>query len=197
MGAKEVAIFLAVSEQFSKANINQSVEDSFAAIAPVIAQAVAEGMQVRGYISTVFGYDDVAFSPEAVAMRAAQLLAMGCYEVSLGDTTGIGNPVMVGALVEMLQAAGVKLDKVAMHFHDTFGRAIGNVAMSYQLGIRSFDAAAGGLGGCPYANSPKGNLRLEDLVAWCASEEIMCEVHDRKALAKASAFMLKRLGKGA
>lgn len=195
VAAKEVAIFLAVSEQFSKANINQGVEESFAAIQPVITQAIADGMRVRGYISTVFGYDDMPFAPEVVAQRSKQLLGIGCYEVSLGDTTGIGTPVMVGQLVAALLAEGVPLKKVAMHFHDTFGRAIGNVAMSYELGIRSFDAAAGGLGGCPYANSPKGNLRLEDLVRWCAIQRVPCEVTDGAALEKASAFMLGKLGK--
>ncbi len=197
IGAKEVAVFLAVSEEFSRANINQGVEDAFTAIAPVIAQAVAGGVRVRGYISTVFGYDDMAFSPDAVATRAKQLLGMGCYEVSLGDTTGIGSPGMVGELVRALQDVGIALEHVAMHFHDTFGKAIGNVAASYALGIRSFDAAAGGLGGCPYANSPKGNLRLEDLLAWCSAQGIGCGVTDAAALAKASGFMLGRLGKAA
>lgn len=191
--AKEVAVFLAVSEAFSRANINQGGEEAFAAIRPVVEAARGMGMQVRGYISTVFGYADLAFSPLAVAQRAEELLGMGCYEVSLGDTTGIGTPEMVEALVAAL-ATRVALSQVAMHFHDTFGRAIGNVAKSYALGIRSFDAATGGLGGCPYANSPKGNLRLEDLVAWCRAEHIPCPMKEDQ-LEAASRFMLGRLGK--
>lgn len=194
-GVEEVAVFLAVSEQFSRANIRQGVEASFAAIAPVVRQAGAWGMRVRGYLSTVFGYDDLPFSPQAAAERARQLLAMGCFEVSLGDTTGIGTPEAVTALVAALAEAGVPPAQVALHCHDTHGRAIGNVAQAYALGIRHFDAAAGGLGGCPYAQSPKGNLPLEDLVAWCESHAIGCEVRDQQALAQASRFILTRLGK--
>lgn len=193
--AKEVAIFLAVSEQFSRANINQDVDASFAAIAPVVAQAKQFGMRVRGYISTVFGYDDMVFSPSVVASRTAQLLHMGCYEVSLGDTTGIATPDKVEQLLAVCLAADVPLAKLAMHFHDTHGHAIENVAKSWRLGIRNFDASAGGLGGCPYANSPKGNLRLEDLVSWCIREHIQCDVTDRAALAQASHYMLDLLGK--
>ncbi|MBY0407858.1 MAG: hydroxymethylglutaryl-CoA lyase, partial [Rickettsiales bacterium] len=197
VGAKEVAIFLAVSEQFSRANINQSVDESFVAILPTVRQALDAGIAVRGYLSTVFGYDDMKFSPEIVAMRTKQLLDMGCYEASLGDTTGIGTPEMVEQLVAALSRSGVALEKVAMHFHDTHGRAIGNIAKAYALGIRSFDAAAGGLGGCPYANSPKGNVRLEDVVAWAATQGIATEVSDATALLRASGFMLAKLGKAA
>ncbi|NBO18500.1 MAG: hydroxymethylglutaryl-CoA lyase [Proteobacteria bacterium] len=193
--AAEVAIFLALSEQFSKANINQSVDESFAAIAPVITQARHAGMRVRGYISNIFGYVDLPFSPDQAARRSQQLLDMGCYEVSLGDTTALATPEMVAQLMHALEATHVPLARVAMHFHDTFGRAIDNVAASYAAGIRTFDAAAGGLGGCPYANSPKGNLKLEDLVAWCNKQDIRCDVRDADALARASAFMLAKLGK--
>lgn len=193
-GAKEVAVFLAVSEQFSKANINASVDQSFTDIAPVIREALASGMRVRGYLSAVFGYDDLPFSPGEVARRAAQLLEMGCYEVSFGDTTGIGRPEQVEALIRALTAHNVPLARVAMHFHDTNGRAIANVDKSYDLGIRSFDASTGGLGGCPYANSPKGNLAMEDLAAWCARRGLSCEV-ETGPLARAAAFIRAKLGK--
>lgn len=193
--ADEVAVFLALSEAFSKANINQSVDESYAAIAPVITQARGMGMRVRGYISNVFGYDDLPFSPAQAAARSEQLLSMGCYEVSLGDTTALGTPEMVGELMAALTARNVPLGRVAMHFHDTFGRAVANVAAAFAHGIRTFDAAAGGLGGCPYANSPKGNLRMEDLVAWCADKHIGCDVRDAEALSRAAAFMLAKLGK--
>lgn len=193
--ASEVAIFLALSEAFSKANINQGVDESYAAIAPVIDMARQAGMRVRGYISNVFGYTDLPFSPGEAARRSRQLLGMGCYEVSLGDTTALATPEMVTQLMRALEGGDAPLSRVAMHFHDTFGRAISNVAAAYAAGIRTFDAAAGGLGGCPYANSPKGNLRLEDLVAWCAQEGIGCDVRDAGMLAKASAFMLGRLGR--
>lgn len=195
--AKEVAIFLAVSEAFSKANINQTVDESFTAIVPVIKEAIASGMRVRGYISNVFGYTDLPFSPKEVARRSKQLLDAGCFEVSLGDTTGIGKPEMVKELIPALTEAGIPLNKVAMHFHDTFGSAIANVETSYNLGIRTFDAAAGGLGGCPYANSPKGNLPMEALIEWCQQKKLSCAITNPAALQKAAAFIHGKLGKNA
>jgi hydroxymethylglutaryl-CoA lyase len=178
IGAREVAVFLATSEQFSKANINQTVEESFVAIAPVVKQALQYGMRVRGYLSNIFGYDDLPFSPARVADLSKRLLDMGCYEVSLGDTTGIGTAQQTQLLLDILAAHSLPMARIAMHFHDTFGTAIANVKTSYAFGIRTFDASVGGLGGCPYANSPKGNLAMEDLVAWCAGEGIACDVSD-------------------
>jgi hydroxymethylglutaryl-CoA lyase len=195
IGAKEVAVFLAVSEQFSKANINQSVDEAFANIAPVITEALSYGMRVRGYLSNIFGYDDLPFSPAKVALRAKQLLDMGCFEASLGDTTGIGKPGTTAQLIDALTAADIPLSKIAMHFHDTFGTAIDNVAVSYEKGIRSFDASVGGLGGCPYANSPKGNLAMEDLVRWCQREAIACDVNAAEMLMAAATFIREKLGK--
>ncbi len=195
--AKEIAIFLAVSEAFSKANINQTVDESFNAIVPTVKEALAAGMRVRGYLSNVFGYTDLPFSPTEVARRSKQLLDMGCFEVSLGDTTGIGKPDMVDALIAALKEQGVPLAKVAMHFHDTFGSAIANVDRSYGLGIRIFDAATGGLGGCPYANSPKGNLAMEALVGWCQSKKLSCAVSDLAVLQRATVFIRDKLGKEA
>lgn len=195
IGAKEVAIFLAVSEKFSRANINVSVDQSFLDIQPTIEAAITAGIRVRGYLSNVFGYDDLPFSPQEVARRSKQLLQMGCYEVSLGDTTGIGTEAQTEALIATLAKAGVPLEKIAMHFHDTFGNAIKNVARSYALGIRVFDASTGGLGGCPYANSPKGNLAMEDLVAWAKREGIGCEVANEEALAPAASYIREKLGK--
>lgn len=194
-GAKEIAVFLAVSEKFSMDNINAPVEESFTAIRPTIAGALAANIRVRGYLSTVFGYSDMAFKPQAVAQRTQQLLSMGCYEVSLGDTTGIGTPDITATLIEALEAQKVPLAKVAMHFHDTFGKAIANVDRSYDLGIRTFDAATGGLGGCPYADSPKGNLAMEDLVAWCHKRGLRSAVTDMETLQKAGLFMRRKLGK--
>jgi hydroxymethylglutaryl-CoA lyase len=197
ISAKEIAIFLALSEKFSKANINQGVEESFQNIAPVIAAARASGIRVRGYISNLFGYDDFPFSPEIVAKHSKKLLDMGCFEVSLGDTTGIGKAEQVEPIISALKAAGVPLSQIAMHFHDTFGNAMENVARSYELGIRTFDAATGGLGGCPYANSPKGNLAMEKLVSWCIKKKLSCDVADIKKLDRAAEFMLTKLGKAA
>ncbi len=193
--AKEIAIFLAVSEVFSKANINASVDEAFTAIEPTIKEALASGMRVRGYISNVFGYTDLPFSPQIVAKRSKQLLDMGCFEVSLGDTTGIGKPDMVEELVKAHVKFSIPLAKVAMHFHDTNGHAISNVERSYGLGIRTFDAATGGLGGCPYANSPKGNLAMEDIVSWCGDKGLSCAVKDTQILCNATSFINERLGK--
>lgn len=195
IGAKEIAIFLAVSEMFSRANINQTVDDAFANIVPTVKAAREAGMRVRGYLSNVFGYTDLPFSPQIVAQRSRELLAMGCFEVSLGDTTALGTPEMTKQLIEALTHAGVPLDKVAMHFHDTSGRAIENVAVAYAMGICTFDAATGGLGGCPYANSPKGNLAMESLLDWCAANAVGHEVTDPAALARAGAGMRQLLGK--
>lgn len=197
VGAREVAIFLALSEEFSKANINVTVDQSYKDIEPVVAAARAAGIRVRGYISNVFGYNDLPFSPEEVARRSKQLLDMECYEVSLGDTTGIGTPQQVETLINTLKAKNVPLANIAMHFHDTFGHAIRNVDRSYTLGIRTFDASTGGLGGCPYAHSPKGNLPMEALVHWCRERALSCDVTNMAALNAASNFILGKLGKPA
>jgi len=194
--AKEIAIFLAVSPKFAKDNINApSVDQSFADVMPTVEAALAAGIRVRGYLSTIFGYSDMPFTPDEVAKRTKQLLDMGCYEASLGDTTGIGTPDKVEQLIAALKKAGVPLAKVAMHFHDTFGNAIQNVDKSYELGIRTFDASTGGLGGCPYANSPKGNLNMADLVGWCKKRGLTCDVADLGKLEHAASFMLHKLGK--
>jgi len=195
--AKEIAIFLALSEEFSKANINQGVEESFANIVPVIKTANAAGIRVRGYISNLFGYNDFRFSPETVAIRSKQLLETGCFEISLGDTTGIGTADQIEPIISALIAHHIPLSKIAMHFHDTFGNAIANVARSYELGIRTFDAATGGLGGCPYANSPKGNLPMESLVAWCQSKGLSSDVSDIADLRRAADFIHEKLGRNA
>jgi hydroxymethylglutaryl-CoA lyase len=192
-GAKEIAIFLALSESFSRANINAGVDESYHAIEPTIKSALASDVRVRGYISNVFGYSDLTFSPNEVARRSRQLLEMGCFEISLGDTTGIGQPDMVENVVESLVAHNIPVTRIAMHFHDTFGSAIANVARAYALGLRTFDAATGGLGGCPYAHSPKGNLAMEDLVEWCQRNNLNCGVNNLQSLRNAAEFIRKEL----
>lgn len=195
VNAKEIAVFLAISEMFSHSNINMGVDESFSAIEPTVKEAIAAGMRVRGYLSNVFGYDDLPFRPCEVAKRSKQLLDMGCFEVSLGDTTAIGKPDMVDELIKEMNSLVVPMEKIAMHFHDTFGSAIGNVERSYELGIRTFDAATGGLGGCPYANSPRGNLAMEKLVSWCGEKHLSCAVSDVKYLQKSAKFIYEKLGK--
>ena len=163
-GVTSIAIFTAASETFNQRNINMSIAESFANYAPVVQRAVAARMRVRGYVSTAFGcpYEgDVA--PEKVLEVCARLLDLGCYEVSVGDTIGVGTPVQVQGVIDMLLQV-IPASKLAMHFHDTRGTALANTLAALEMGIPTFDAASGGLGGCPYAPGASGNLATEDLV---------------------------------
>ena len=163
-GVQSIAIFTASSESFNKKNINMTIDDSFANYAPVVVRAREEGIRVRGYVSTAFGcpYEgDVA--PEKVLEVCARLLDLGCYEVSVGDTIGVGTPMQVQGVVGMLLQV-IPASKLAMHFHDTRGTALANTLAALELGIATFDASSGGLGGCPYAPGASGNMATEDLV---------------------------------
>ena len=163
-GVTSVSIFTAASETFNKRNINMSIDESFQNYAPVAARARAEGMRVRGYVSTAFGcpYEgDVA--PEKVLEVCARLLDLGCYEVSVGDTIGVGTPVQVQGVIGILLQV-IPASKLAMHFHDTRGTALANTLAALEMGITIFDASSGGLGGCPYAPGASGNMATEDLV---------------------------------
>jgi len=163
-GCDAIALFTAASDAFSRTNINMSIEESLEVFRAVAEQAAADGVRVRGYVSTVFACPYAGrVEPHAVLEVVEALLAMGCYEVSLGDTIGVGTPAEVEALLRVLLEA-VPADRLVMHFHDTWGMAVANVAASVALGIRRFDASAGGLGGCPYAQSAKGNVATEDVV---------------------------------
>src|SRR3954463_11851870 len=163
-GVKSIAIFTAASDTFNQRNINMTIDDSFANYAPVVATARAEGMRVRGYVSTAFGcpYEgDVA--PERVLEVVARLLDLGCYEVSVGDTIGVGTPMQVQGVIGILLQV-VPASRLAMHFHDTRGTALANTLAALEMGIATFDASSGGLGGCPYAPGASGNMATEDLV---------------------------------
>jgi len=163
-GVKSIAIFTAASDTFNKRNINMSIDDSFVNYAPVAARARAEGIRVRGYVSTAFGcrYEgDVP--PEKVLEVVARLLDLGCYEVSVGDTIGVGTPMQVQGVIGVLLQV-VPASRLAMHFHDTRGTALANTLAALEMGIATFDASSGGLGGCPYAPGASGNLATEDLV---------------------------------
>jgi isopropylmalate/homocitrate/citramalate synthase len=163
-GVKSISIFTAASETFNKRNINMSIEESFVNYAPVAMRARYEGMKVRGYVSTAFGcpYEgDIA--PEKVLEVSARLLDLGCYEVSVGDTIGVGTPVQVQSVIGMLLQV-IPASKLAMHFHDTRGTALANTLSALDMGITTFDASSGGLGGCPYAPGASGNMATEDLV---------------------------------
>jgi len=163
-GVKSIAIFTAASDTFNQRNINMTIDESIMNYVPVAARARAEGIRVRGYVSTAFGcpYEgDVA--PEKVLEVVARLLDLGCYEVSVGDTIGVGTPMQVQGVIGMLLQV-VPPSKLAMHFHDTRGTALANTLAAMEMGIATFDASSGGLGGCPYAPGASGNLATEDLV---------------------------------
>jgi hydroxymethylglutaryl-CoA lyase len=163
-GATEVAIFGAASEAFSRRNINCSIAESLDRFKPVADAAKAANIKVRGYVSCVLGCPyEGNVAPERVAQVAGALLEMGCYEVSLGDTIGVGTP---GKTQAMLKACAdrVPLDRLAGHYHDTYGQALANIYASLELGVRTFDSSVAGLGGCPYAAGASGNVATEDVV---------------------------------
>ena len=159
--AHEVAIFGSASEGFSKANINATIEESLQRFAPVAEAAREVGVPLRGYVSCVTDCPyDGRVAPEQVAEVAGRLYEMGCYEISLGDTIGQGTPERIGVMLDAVTQS-VPAEKLAGHYHDTGGRALDNIEMSLQHGVRVFDAAVGGLGGCPYAPGAKGNVATE------------------------------------
>lgn len=162
--ADEVAVFTAASETFNRRNTNATVDESFARFAPVCAAAAARGLKVRGYVSTVVWCPfEGRVDARAVVAATKRLFDLGCYEVSLGETIGKATPTEVRALCAALYAEGL-LDRCAGHFHDTYGMAAANALVAYEEGIRTFDASAGGLGGCPFAPGAAGNAATEDLV---------------------------------
>lgn len=193
LGVKEIAIFLATSDSFSQKNINASVADSFTRVAPVVETALKEGVKVRGYLSTVFGCPYEGNVPvQKVLSLSTQMLDMGCYEVSLGDTIGIATPPQVQEILSAL--AIIPNDRLALHFHDTRGMALANVLTGLEMGITTFDGSAGGIGGCPYAKGASGNVSMEELVYLFRSFDIRIGI-DLVKLADASRFMLNILGK--
>ena len=163
-GARVVSVFASASEGFSRANINCSVAESITRFRPVLARAKADGVRVRGYVSCVLGCPfDGEVAPQAVALVAEQLAQLGCYEVSLGDTIGVGTPIKVKTMLRAC-ADVMPRDRLAMHFHDTYGQALANLYAGMEEGVSVIDSAAGGLGGCPYAPGATGNVATEDVV---------------------------------
>jgi hydroxymethylglutaryl-CoA lyase len=163
-GARVVSVFAAASEGFSRANINCSIEESIERFKPVMARAKIDGVRVRGYISTVLGCPfDGEVKPKAVGDIAKALWDLGCYEISLGDTIGVGTPSKAKAMLRAV-ADHVPVAKLAMHFHDTYGQALANLYAGMEEGVRVIDSAAGGLGGCPFAPGATGNVATEDVV---------------------------------
>jgi hydroxymethylglutaryl-CoA lyase len=163
-GAKVIAVFASASEGFSRANINCSVAESIERFKPVVARAKSDGIKVRGYVSCVLGCPyDGEIKPQAVIDVAKILWDLGCYEISLGDTIGVGTPMKARELLRAV-AGHVPMASLAMHFHDTYGQALANLYAGMEEGARVIDSAAGGLGGCPYAPGATGNVATEDVV---------------------------------
>ncbi|TXL70350.1 hydroxymethylglutaryl-CoA lyase [Vineibacter terrae] len=191
---EEVAVFTAASEAFCRKNTNCSIDESFERFAPVIEAAQKHGMRVRGYISTVVACPysgDVA--PEAVAILADRLFRMGCYEISLGDTIGVGTPAKCVAMVDAV-AQHVPREKLAAHFHDTYGQSLANILAVMGRGITVFDTAVAGLGGCPYAKGASGNVGTEDVIYMLNGLGIAHGV-DLDAIAETGRFICAALGR--
>jgi hydroxymethylglutaryl-CoA lyase len=164
VGLREVAVFASVSETHNRKNVNKTVAATLAVCEEVAGMARAEGMRVRGYVSTVWGCPfEGEVDPKAAVAIARKLVDMGCYQVSLGDTIGVGTPRQTERVLRAMLDE-VASERLAMHMHDTRGTALANVLVGLEMGIRDFDASVGGLGGCPYAPGAAGNLATEDLV---------------------------------
>ena len=193
-GADYVAVFAAASEAFSKKNINCSIAESIDRFAPVMAAARERGVKVRGYVSCVIGCPYEGEVAPARAAEVAQRLAdIGCHEVSLGDTIGVGTPASVQRLLEAC-AKVLPLARLAGHFHDTYGMGVANVYAAYQFGLRAFDASVAGLGGCPYAKGATGNVATEDVVFMLRGMGIETGL-DLDALVDAGATISSALGR--
>jgi hydroxymethylglutaryl-CoA lyase len=193
-GADEVAIFGAASESFSQKNINCSIAESLLRFEPILAAAKAQNIRVRGYVSCVLGCPyEGDIEPQKVAMVAKQLLDMGCYEISLGDTIGTGTPLKTLAMLNAVSAQ-LPLNKLAVHFHDTFGQALANILVALEQGISVVDTAVAGLGGCPYAKGASGNVATEDVVYMLNGMSIETGI-DIEKLAFAGQTIMKHLGR--
>ncbi|MFD5403891.1 hydroxymethylglutaryl-CoA lyase [Streptomyces griseorubiginosus] len=192
LGATRVAVFASATESFAKANLNRTVDEALAMFEPVVGRAKTEGVHVRGYLSMCFGdpWEGAVPVPQVVRVCRA-LLDMGCDELSLGDTIGVATPGHVRTLLTELD---VPVEKVGVHFHDTYGQALANTYAALQHGVTTVDASAGGLGGCPYAKSATGNLATEDLVWMLQGLGIDTGV-DLGRLVATSAWMAAHLGR--
>jgi len=195
LGLGAIAIFGSATETFAQKNLNRSVTEQYAMFEPVVKRALADGMWVRAYVSMCFG--DPWEGPVPIAQvvdTAERLMDLGCHELSLGDTIGVGTTGHVHRLLEALGARGIGTDRVAVHFHDTYGQALANTMAALRDGVSVVDASAGGLGGCPYAKSATGNLATEDLV-WALHGAGVETGVDLDALVETSVWMAGRLGR--
>lgn len=194
-GVEEIAIFASATESFSQRNLNRSRDEAIEMFRPVARRAADEGLRVRGYLSMVLGDPwEGAVEPSDVVEAGLRLLELGCYELSLGDTIGIGTPGQVEALIAAFDDSGVAASTLAVHLHDTYGQGLANVLVALHAGVSVVDAAAGGLGGCPFARSATGNLATEDVVWMLDGLGIETGV-DVTKVAEASAWVCQKLGK--
>ncbi len=194
VNADEVAIFGAASESFSQKNINCSIEESLERFIPIMQAAKSADIKVRGYVSCVLGCPyEGNIAPDQVAKVAEKLFIMGCYEVSLGDTIGVGTPAKVQNMIKAV-ATRVPIDKLAVHFHDTYGQALTNIYAALQMGVKVIDSAIAGLGGCPYAKGASGNVATEDVVYMLNGLDIKTSV-DFEKLLKAGWYISEKLSK--
>ncbi|MFF7653830.1 hydroxymethylglutaryl-CoA lyase [Streptomyces sp. NPDC007983] len=195
LGAREIAVFASATESFARANLNRTVDDALAMFEPVVTAAREAGVSVRGYLSMCFG--DPWEGPVPISQTVSvsrRLIDMGCDEVSLGDTIGVATPGHVLELLATLNEAGIATDRLAVHFHDTYGQALANTLAALQHGVTTVDASAGGLGGCPYAKSATGNLATEDLVWMLDGLGVETGV-DIRRLTATSVWMARHLGR--
>ena len=194
-GVREVAIFGSATQSFAQRNLNRTLEQSLAMFAPVVGRARDAGLEVRAYLSMCFGDPwEGAVPIEQVVDVGARLLQLGCTQLSLGDTIGVGTPGHVSGLLTAFADDGMAVDRLAVHFHDTYGQALSNTLAALQYGITTVDASAGGLGGCPYAKNATGNLATEDLVWMLDGLGIETGV-DLESLVATSVWMAAQLGR--
>tara|TARA_B100000780_G_scaffold273209_1_gene236465 strand:- start:177 stop:1079 length:903 start_codon:yes stop_codon:yes gene_type:complete len=191
----EIALFTAASETFTQKNINASIADSFERFAPVITVAKDNNIRVRGYVSCVLGCPyEGEIDPAKVAEVAKRLLDAGCYEISLGDTIGVGTPEKTKRMIRAVLDVGVPLEKLALHMHDTYGQALANIYAGLQMGVSTIDSSVAGLGGCPYAKGASGNVATEDVLYMLAG--LGCETGiDLQKIIKTAWFISDALGK--
>ena len=194
-GVTDIAIFGSATESFARANLNRGVDESLEMFAPVVARAQEAGMRVRAYLSMCFGdpWEGLVPLPQVISV-ASRMMALGCTELSLGDTIGVATSGRVAALLDGVVKAGVPIDQVAVHFHDTYGQALANTLEAMRHGVTIIDASAGGLGGCPYAKSATGNLATEDLLWQLNGLRIDTGV-DLAKLVETSAWLVRRMSR--
>jgi hydroxymethylglutaryl-CoA lyase len=196
-GVREIAVFASATETFAQRNLNTTIDGALTDIEAVVTPALEAGLWVRGYVSMCFGDPwEGPVDPSAVARVVERLLTAGCDEISLGDTIGTATPGHVRTLIDLLGTRGVDPARLAVHFHDTYGQALANTLAALQVGITTVDASAGGLGGCPYAESATGNLATEDLV-WMLDGLGIDTGMDLPALVETSRWMADQLGRPA